>query len=279
MVNVRNKINPIDLKAIADRVPGPADVAIILGSGLGGFAERLTEAKSVSTADLPGYPVSTVAGHKGRIVVGSIGKTRVMAFQGRVHLYEGYSPEQVVLPVRLAYQVGVRTLIVTNASGSFTKRFGPGDLLLIDDHINLQFRNPLHGAVREHEVRWPDMCKSYDPQLMELAESVAIKLKIKLKRGTLGAVLGPSYETPAEVKMLARIGADAGCMSTIPEVITAASLGMKVLGISCVTNYASGMIDQKLSHEDVQKTASAASDKFAKLLTGIIERLTEEDTV
>ncbi|RPH96011.1 purine-nucleoside phosphorylase [candidate division KSB1 bacterium] len=263
----------IDLDQIASLIPGPADVALILGSGLGACADTFRDGRSVKTSDLPGYPVSTVAGHAGRIVVGLVGRTHVMAFQGRVHMYEGYSPDQVVIPVRLAHQIGVRTLIVTNASGAFNKRFHPGDLLLIEDHINLQFRNPLRGPKLSTDERWPDLGYAYDRDLCNLAETVALELKIPLKRGTLAALTGPTYETPAESKMLARLGADAGCMSTVPEVIAANALGMRVLGISCITNYASGIGDSPLDHNDVQLVAAKASEKFAKLLAEILIRI------
>ncbi|MBU0692371.1 purine-nucleoside phosphorylase, partial [bacterium] len=250
-----------------------AEVALILGSGLGAFADSLEDAKSVKTADIPGYPVSTVPGHAGRIVVGNVGRTRVMAFQGRIHMYEGYSPEQVVVPVRLAAKAGAKILIVTNASGAFSKKFAPGDLLLIEDHINMQFRNPLRGPQYEDEPRWPDLGHCYDEELKLLAEETARAEGITLRRGTLGAVLGPNYETPAEAQMLNRLGADAGCMSTVPEVITAAANKMRVLGISCVTNSAAGISDIKLTHEDVQKVAAEASERFTRLLRGILERL------
>lgn len=262
-----------DITGLARYLPGAAEVAIILGSGLGAFADILSDAKGVKTSDIPGYPVSTVAGHAGRIVAGKIGSVRVLAFQGRVHMYEGYSPEQVAVPVRLAHAAGARKLIVTNASGGVSRRFRAGDLMLIEDHINLQFRNPLRGPVELDEARWPDMCNCYDSQLKMLAEQVALEQKIELKRGTLAALLGPTYETPAEVKMLATLGADGVCMSTVPEVVVAAALGIKVLGISCVTNAASGLGAEKLSHEDVQQVANDAARKFTNLITNIIGRI------
>jgi purine-nucleoside phosphorylase len=262
-----------DIPEIVKHLPGTAEVALILGSGLGGFADSLEDAKSVKTSELPGYPVSTVPGHAGRIVVGRIGHTRVMAFQGRIHMYEGYSPEQVVVPVRVAAKAGVKILIVTNASGAFSKKFSPGDLLLIEDHINMQFRNPLRGPNHKDEPRWPDMCNCYDDKLKTLAEEVAREQGISLRRGTLGAVMGPNYETAAEAAMLNKLGADAGCMSTVPEVITAAACGLRVLGISCITNSAAGISDIKLTHEDVQKVAQEASARFASLLTVILKRV------
>jgi len=262
----------VNIDSIAQHLSGPADVGLILGSGLGGFADTLENAESVSTRDLPGYPQSTVAGHAGRIVIGNVGKTRVAAFQGRVHLYEGYPPEVVVTPVRVAQALGCKTLIVTNASGAFTRRFSPGDLLLIEDHINLQFRNPIH-ALWEEGLRIPDTCYFYDTELCELTERVAIEEKISLKRGTLAALLGPTYETRAEARMLARLGADAGCMSTIPEVLMAAALGMRVLGISCVTNWAPNIGESTLDHDDVQRVAAQAGEKFSRLLRTILARL------
>lgn len=264
-----------DIEKMAGKLNGSADVAVILGSGLGGFADELAEPRSFLTSELSGYPVSTVAGHAGRIVFGKIGRVKVMAFQGRVHMYEGYSPEQVAVPVRLAFAKGARTLLVTNASGGVSRRFRAGDLMLIDDHINLQFRNPLRGPQAVNESRWPDMCHCYDPELKLLAERVAQEQKIELKRGTLAALLGPTYETPAEVQMLARLGADGVCMSTVPEVIAASALGMRVLGISCVTNAAAGG-GEKLAHEDVILTANRAKEKFQELLRGVLIRIKPE---
>lgn len=266
----------LDIQSIASRFSDTADVGLILGSGLGAFADCLENAKTVKTSDLPGYPVSTVPGHAGRIVTGKIGRMRIVAFQGRVHMYEGYAPQQVVIPVRLAHRLGARILVVTNASGAFNKKFHPGDLLLIDDHINLQFRNPLHGPKLPADSRWPDMGYAYDRDLCDLAESVALDLQIPLMRGTLGGLTGPTYETPAESKMMLRLGADAGCMSTVPEVIAACALGMRVLGISCITNYAAGIGDSALDHDDVQRVAGEASGKFSRLLKAILERMKEE---
>jgi purine-nucleoside phosphorylase len=263
----------IDLDLIAEKFVAPIDVAIILGSGLGAFAETFEDATAVNTSELPGYPVSTVPGHAGRIVTGRVGKVRVLAFQGRIHQYEGYAPSEVVIPVRLAHKLGAKILIVTNASGAMTKRFAPGDLLLIDDHINLQFRNPLRGPLVKGDARWPDCGYAYDRELCMLAERVALEQGITLKRGVLAGMLGPTYETPAETRMLARLGADAGCMSTVPEVVCAAALGLRVLGISCVTNWAAGINDTPLDHVDVQRVAAQASGRFAKLLKGVLLEL------
>ena len=275
MLSKDSNTEPImfDLDLIASRFTAPVDVGLILGSGLGAFADSLEDARSVKTSDLPGYPLSTVPGHAGRIVTGRIGDTRIVAFQGRVHMYEGYAPQQVVIPVRLAYKLGARILVVTNASGAFNKRFQPGDLLLIEDHINLQFRNPLRGPKLDGDSRWPDLGCAYDRALCELAERTAMDLEIPLKRGVLGGMTGPTYETPAESKMLLRLGADAGCMSTVPEVIAAGALGMRVLGISCVTNLAAGIGDSPLDHDDVQRVAAQAGEKFSRLLREILVRI------
>ncbi|MCB9367391.1 MAG: purine-nucleoside phosphorylase [Calditrichaeota bacterium] len=260
----------LNIPAMADALPGTADIAIILGSGLGPFADTLADATSVKTNDLPGYPVSTVAGHAGKIVFGKLGQARVMAFQGRIHMYEGYSPEQVSIPVRLAHAKGARQLIVTNACGGISKRFRAGDLMVIEDHINLQFRNPLRGPQVSGDSRWPDMCDCYSEELKQLAERAAREQGIRVQRGTLAAVLGPTYETPAEIQMLARMGADGVCMSTVPEVITAAAIGMQVLGLSCVTNAAAGVTGERLSHEEVQAVAAQAAADFGKLVSRIM---------
>jgi purine-nucleoside phosphorylase len=258
---------------VASKLDVPVDVALILGSGLGQFADTLEHVRFIRSSELPGFPVSTVAGHMGRIVTGNAGKSRVVAFQGRVHMYEGYSPAEVTRTVRLAFDMGARILIVTNASGAFNKRLSPGDLMLIEDHINFQFRNPLRGPLTEGDARWPDLGYIYDRRLCELAETIACREAIPLKRGTLAAVAGPAYETAAESRMLSRLGADAGCMSTVPEVIAAGALGMRVLGISCITNWAAGLSDQPLDHDEVQLVAAQAADRFARLLGAILREL------
>jgi purine-nucleoside phosphorylase len=262
-----------NLELIAEKVFSPVDVAIILGSGLGAFAETLEDKRVVNASELPGYPVSTVAGHAGKIVTGNVGSLRVLAFQGRVHLYEGYAASEVVTPVRLAHRLGAKILVVTNASGAVTRRFKPGDLLLIDDHINLQFRNPLRGMRIEGEARFPDCGYAYDRELCLLAERVALAKGITLQRGVFAGVLGPTYETPAETRMLARLGGDAASMSTVAEVICSMALGMSVLGISCVTNWSAGISELPLDHDDVQRVAGEASERLAQLITGILEEI------
>jgi purine-nucleoside phosphorylase len=253
--------------------PWRPQTALILGSGLGAFADELQDAVAVSTKELEGYPQSTVLGHAGRIVLGKVKQAKVLCFQGRIHLYEGYTPHEVTLPVRIAHHFGCQTLIVTNAAGGIDPHLEPGDLMLIEDHINLQFRNPLRDHDLETEERFVDMSEPYDRGLMELAMEVALAQGITLKRGVLGAILGPSYETPAEVGMLSHLGADAACMSTVPEVILANALGLRVLGISCITNPAAGVSPTPLRHNEVQAVAARVSQRFRTLLTAILEKL------
>ncbi len=247
------------------------ELAVILGSGLGEFADHLEAVQSLSTAEIPDYPRSTVPGHAGRIVLGRLGERNVLAFQGRIHYYEGYPPGAVVLPVLIAGQMGCERLLVTNAAGGINRHFTPGDLMLITDHINLMGINPLLG-VNDDELgpRFPDMSAPYDPQWIERATAVGLESGIALQRGVLMGLSGPSYETPAEIRMMSRLGADAACMSTIPEVIYANYLGLKVLGISCITNMASGIAAGPLDHADVTETADRVKEDFTRLVAAII---------
>jgi purine-nucleoside phosphorylase len=253
--------------------PQKPQVALILGSGLGDFASRLHEPSSISTTELKGYPQSTVPGHAGRIVIGKVNQMSVLCFQGRIHLYEGYTPNEVTLPVRIAHGLGCKILIVTNASGGIDPNLAPGDFMLIEDHINLQFRNPLRHRDLKMEERFIDMSEPYDAELRQLASEVAREHHIPLKTGVLCALLGPSYETPAEVRMVARLGASAACMSTIPEVILARALGLRVLGISCITNRAAGTSSKPLEHAEVQAVAAQVGQSFGILLTEILKKI------
>ena len=249
--------------------------ALILGSGLGAFADELQESVAIPTSELEGYPQSTVPGHAGRIVLGKVKDATVLCFQGRIHLYEGYNLHEVTMPVLIAHHLGCGTLIVTNAAGGIDPHFEPGDLMLIEDHINLQFRNPLRNHDLKTEQRFVDMSEPYDHSLKDLAYEVALEQGIMLKKGVLGALLGPTYETPAEVRMLARLGAGAACMSTIPEVILARALGLRVLGISCITNCAAGTSPAPLDHHEVQVVAAQVSQQFGALLTAILMKISE----
>lgn len=252
-------------------------MAIILGSGLGDLVYHLEKPHFIPTRAIPHYPCSTVAGHPGFWVLGIIRNQPIIALQGRVHYYEGYSLSQVTFAIRLLGRMGVRFLIVTNAAGSFNPLFAPGDLMLIDDHINLFFRNPLIGANTNSDTeRFVDMSKPYDPRLIAIAERAAREKKISLKKGILVGSTGPCYETAAEVRMMQKLGGDAGTMSTIPEVIVANQTGMRVLGLSCITNYATGLSQRRLHHQEVTETATRVAEKFQDLMEEIITRILAE---
>ena len=240
-------------------------IGLILGSGLGTFAEAVG-GMQVPFQSIAGFPKSSVAGHAGILRL-----TETLAvMQGRVHFYEGHSMDDVVLPVFLLHRLGVRTLIVTNAAGGVNRDFAAGDLVLIRDHVNLMGVNPLRGPNPDLGPRFPDMSSAYDPGLRELARAVS---EVPLREGVYAGFAGPSYETPAEIRMCAAIGADLVGMSTVPEVIAASYLGMKVLGISCVTNMAAGILEQPLSHAEVMETGKAVGPRFSRLLAAVIGRL------
>jgi len=259
---------------IKEKVGAVPQLAAILGSGLGPFANAAQNTTVIPTSAIPGYPISTVSGHAGRWVLGEIEGKPILLMQGRIHTYEGYPISRVVFPVHLMAELGVKKLIVTNASGGVNPQFKPGDLMLIDDQINLMFANPLRGQ-HEHKwgPRWPDMSDPYSRELQEVAMRVARELQIPLRRGVLLASKGPSYESAAEVQMARRLGADALTMSTVPEVITAIYRRMQVLGISCVTNLATGLSHQKLDHAEVTETANRISETFARLMRGIVREI------
>lgn len=247
--------------------------ALILGSGLGELAERVEEAVAVPYADIPGFAPSTVAGHKGRLVAGRLEGVDVLAFQGRYHAYEGHDPAALATPVRTARALGVDTLLVTCAAGGVNRSFGPGTLMLLSDHLNFMGRNPLVGAVRDGETRFPDMTEAYDGELRQLAAAVARDEGIDVVEGVYAAVLGPSYETPAEIRMLERLGADAVGMSTVPEVIAARAGGLRVLGIALITNAAAGITGALLDHEEVIAAGAEAAERFQRLVRGVLARL------
>ncbi len=261
-------------QAVAQRLGGrrPA-VAIVLGSGLGFLADEVQAGQRIRYADIPGFPEPGVAGHKGELVAGLLENVPVLVQAGRFHLYEGHEAATAALPVRVFARVGVKTLIVTNAAGGIRPTFRSGTLMLIADHLNLMFRNPLIGPALEGEERFPDMSDPYDRELRALAREAAREAHVALEEGVYAALLGPSYETPAEVRMLARLGADAVGMSTVPEVITARALGMRCLGFSIVTNPASGLSAQPLSHQEVLAASAAAGAGLATVLKGVLRRL------
>jgi purine-nucleoside phosphorylase len=247
--------------------------AIILGSGLGGLADRLTDTVRVPFAEIPGFPSATVAGHAGLLLGGKLAGRPVLALAGRFHMYEGHAAALAAFPTRVLHALGARTLIVSNAAGGIRRSLNPGDLMLIRDHLNFMFRNPLLGPHGADEPRFPDMSAPYDARLGELARDVARANGIALSEGVYCGLLGPTYETPAEVRMLAFMGADAVGMSTVPEVIVARALGMRVLGVSCVTNMACGLTTQPITHAEVIETTARAAAAFERLITGVVEKL------
>jgi purine-nucleoside phosphorylase len=254
-------------------VPG-ADVAVVLGSGLGAFAARLADATHVPYGEIPHWPAAAVVGHAGVLVAGRLGARRVVALSGRVHLYEGHPLDDVTFGMRVLGALGVPTVILTNAAGGINTSFATGALMLIDDHINLMGRNPLVGP---HDprlgVRFPDMSEVYSRRLRALAATAALACGIRLEHGIYVAVLGPSYETPAEIRAFRMLGADAVGMSTAPEAIVARHMGIDVLGISCITNPAAGVVDRPLEHDEVMEVATRVRGEFIALLEGVIDRL------
>jgi purine-nucleoside phosphorylase len=248
-------------------------VAVVLGSGLGRLADRLTDAVRIPYGEIPGFPATTVIGHGGELVIGRLAGQEVLAQSGRFHLYEGHPAETTALPIRVFAAVGIETVILTNAAGGIRRSLTSGALMLIADHLNLTFRNPLIGPVLPGEERFPDMSKPYDPALRALAHQVALERQLALQDGVYVQLLGPSYETPAEIRMLERLGADAVGMSTVLEVITARARGLRCLGISVVSNAAAGILPQKLNHIEVMEAAERVGGQLAALVEGIIERL------
>jgi purine-nucleoside phosphorylase len=246
-------------------------VGLVLGSGLGGFADSLTDATRIPYADIPAFPRSTAIGHAGQLVIGKSGGVPVAVMQGRVHLYEGYSAHEAAFPMRVFGRMGIRAVILTNAAGGINLNSQQGALVLIRDHINLQGANPLTGPNDDRfGVRFPDMTQAYEKSYRDIAREEAARLGMTLHEGVYAALLGPSYETPAEIKYLRTIGADLVGMSTVFEVIAARHMGIKVLAISCVTNMAAGIIDQLLSHQEVMETGERVKTSFEALLRAVL---------
>jgi purine-nucleoside phosphorylase len=254
---------------------GPVpEVAVVLGSGLGDFANGLADSRIVPYGEIPHWPASNVIGHAGKLVAGSVGKRRIIALSGRAHFYEGHSMATVTFATRVLGMLGVKQLILTNAAGGINKKFSSGALMLITDHINLMGTNPLVGPNDDRfGFRFPDMSEVYSRRLRALAREAAQSAGVALEEGVYIAVHGPSYETPAEIRAFRTMGADAVGMSTAPEAIVARHMGVEVLGISCITNMAAGVIDQPLHHDEVMETASRVRGAFIGLLEGIIGRL------
>ena len=275
MMDVKAYMEQINNAAAAiEAVCGKADIAVVLGSGLGGYVDALQDAKCLPYAEIPGFPVSTVPGHAGCWWVGNLHGKRVYMMQGRFHSYEGYDQWTVTLPIRVMAKLGVKTVVLTNASGGVNTSFEPGDLMLITDCINFSGKNPLTGPnLDEFGPRFPDMSRAYDRDLQKLALATAEKLGIKLQQGVYCWFNGPCFESPAEIRLARVVGADAVGMSTVPETIVARHCGINVLGLSCITNMAAGILDQPLNHEEVMETGNRVKDTFRKLVDGVIEAM------
>ncbi|KEQ26171.1 purine-nucleoside phosphorylase [Paenibacillus tyrfis] len=259
---------------IRGKYPEKPEISLILGSGLGVLADLVEGGVTIPYEDIPHFPVSTVEGHAGELLLGKVEGKHVLMMKGRFHMYEGYGVETVSFPVRVMKELGVEKLLVTNAAGGINTSFEVGDLMLIRDHINFTFRNPLIGPNHsELGVRFPDMSEAYSRRLREAAKEVAAEQGLKLQEGVYLGLLGPSYETPAEIRMMRTLGGDAVGMSTVPEVLVARHAGIEVLGFSCISNMAAGILDQPLSHAEVMETTERAKPKFLKLVLGIISRI------
>ena len=272
MMDEMKRIDEAAAKVLA--VCGKADIGVILGSGLGDYAEALEDAVKLPYSEIPGFPRSTVAGHAGMWCCGTLYGKRVVMMQGRFHYYEGYSMKDVTLPVRVMQKIGVKTLIVTNAAGGVNLGYHPGELMVIGDMFSMTAQNPLIGPnLDAFGPRFPDMSCAFDKELRALAHECANEQGFALREGVYAQMTGPTYETPAEIRMLRTLGADAVGMSTVPEVIVARHGGMRVLGISCITNMAAGILDQPLNHAEVTETANRVKGQFRSLLDRIIEKM------
>jgi purine-nucleoside phosphorylase len=259
---------------IKQRIDFTPELGLILGSGLGVMGEEVENKIIIDYSDIPNFPVSTVEGHKSRFIFGTLNNKKVAVMQGRFHFYEGYKMQEVVFPVWVMRALGINKLIVTNAAGGVNKSFAPGDLMLIKDHINFAGTNPLMGQnIEEFGPRFPDMSNAYNRELVDIAKKCAHSNGIAIQEGTYMMFTGPNYETPAEIRMSRVLGGDAVGMSTVPEVMTANHSGMKVLGISCITNMAAGILDQPLNHHEVIDTAEKVKSKFVKLIKEIVQNI------
>lgn len=260
--------------AIRERVSVAPEVAVVLGSGLGGFADAIEDAIEIPYTEIPGWPVARTMGHAGTLVVGTFGGVQVVAMRGRAHLYEGHAPQMVVFGVRVLGLLGIRMLVLTNAAGAVDTTFKPGQLVAISDHLNLQGTSPLVGPNDETlGPRFPDMTRAYDPELRAAAHAAAGRLGIPLGEGVYAAWLGPAFETPAEIRMLRTLGADLVGMSTVPEVLAARHMGIRVLALSCVTNMAAGILPEPLDAEHVLRVGAAASGDLTALLREVVPTL------
>ena len=249
---------------------------IVLGSGLGGLADVIEDALRIPFSHIPGFPTVTVTGHAGQLIVGTLAGRAVVALAGRFHLYEGHDASVAAFPVRVMHALGARIYFASNAAGGVRRTFTPGDLMIVNDHINLMFRNPLSGARQSGDERFPDMSAPYDRQLAAQLQSAAIASGVAVQNGVYCGLLGPTYETAAEVRMLERLGADAVGMSTVPEVIVARAIGMRVAAVSCITNMAAGITSQPLAHNEVITVGKAVGPQFEALITEFVQQLPDD---
>lgn len=265
-------------RCVEEKISFKPKLGLILGSGLGDYADTMEIAETLDYHDIEGFPVSTVPGHKGRFVFGYAGGVPIVAMQGRVHFYEGYAPQEVVLPVRLMKLMGAKILFLTNAAGGINRSFNPGDLMLITDQISMSVPSPLIGEnIDELGVRFPDMSEVYSRRLQKIIEAAAVKAEVPLRKGVYLQTTGPQYETPAEIRAYERLGADAVGMSTAIEAIAARHAGMEICGISCISNLAAGISPHPLTHKEVQETADRVAPMFKRLVTEVIKQLTVDN--
>jgi purine-nucleoside phosphorylase len=261
-------------RIIRARIKSEPRIGVVLGSGLGAFANEFDEATTIPYQEIPGFGRSTAEGHAGQLVVGQVAQVPLLAMQGRLHHYEGYSLEEVTFPMRTFKLLGLKTIILTNASGGINVQFTPGTLMVITDHLNLMGDNPLRGQNDERfGPRFPDMSAVYSSELQEIVMEEAREMTLDIRRGVYAALAGPSYETPAEIHLMRNFGADAVGMSTVPEAIVARHMDLEVLGLSCITNLAAGVTDEPISHEDVMATGNRVSATFTQLLKRVVVRL------
>lgn len=272
----RADTSPLDAaeQLVRSRTPLRSPVAgIVLGSGLGGLSRRMKDVSAIPYRDIPGFADPAVSGHRGELVHGTLGGREVVALAGRFHVYEGHTASDAAFPVRVLHALGARVLIVSNAAGGVRRTFAPGQLVVIEDHVNLAFLNPLVGPVVDGDTRFPDMSDPYDRELRRTVHEIARAQNVVLEDGVYGWLTGPSYETPAEVRMLERFGVDMVGMSTVPEVIVARALGMRVLGISCVTNAAAGLSSTPIDHQHVLEATAGAASAFERLVEAFVTGL------
>lgn len=273
MIDITNETEIIkrSIRIIREKTDFEPEIGLILGSGLGDYAEQITDPVVIPYGELPEFPVSTVAGHAGQFVLGTCMGKKVIAMQGRVHYYEGYSQRMITLPVRIMKSLGVKKMVLTNAAGGVNRDFEPGTLMIIRDHINFSGGNPLIGTNRDEDgPRFPDMTTVYASEFRNSLKAAARKKGIKLEEGVYMMLSGPCYETPSEVRMAEILGADAVGMSTVPEAVICSHCGIPVLGISCITNFGAGILDQPLNHEEVVETASRVKKTFVEVLDTIL---------